>query len=418
MHSLGFKYMIKNPAILAPEKGTANAFAVSVLCAFALAQLLAVATTLWVPGAAATSEEPGTRLPATSPTAMPADALPSGPLPTGPLNLPALPNGMAMPSGGRPSLPTATLPQLPPLPVFTNPLPPSAAASVPPIRATQPPLSAASLPPPALPTAPISRALAPPPVPTPQPEAPTSRTGNPEIDSLIETAQQLRELRQHDQAAQTLERADLIAPDNALVLRELSVTYQLMGQADKAKAIQVRLQNLRGTGATGVPQQQGLSADAMRAMASRDAAAAQPVANGPLRLGAIEVLHDATFIKGQRLALRVPLIGAPGITIDPNVWRLDVFFYDQVNGVPAYPSIANAPVTTDDGACDFKQGGQEILKVIYELPELSPADVAEYGQRSYLGYVAKLYYQNKLMSQTADPVSLFNYRPSSTAPAR
>jgi hypothetical protein len=421
MHRLGFKYMTKSPAILAPEKGTANTAAIAVLGGFALVQLIVVLCSIWPAVVPVENLQKAFSRPGVSPLATPAatiavpEVLPQA-SPTNKLTIPSLPGGMAMPRGGQPSLPTAGAK------TFSNPLPPSAASPVPPLpssvlpNATLPtlPLPVAVAPSTPLPTLPKSGVSAPLSAPT---SPPASRTGNPQLDELVDTAQQLRELQQYSGAVEALERADLIAPDNAIVLRELMVTYQLLGQTDKAKAIRDRIQQLRGNGSaeTAIPS---MSADAMRALASRDSAAAKTTADGPLRLGEIEVLHDATMLKGQRLALRVPLIAAPGQVIDHNQWRLDVFFYDQVKGVPAYPSIANPPVTTDDGACDFKQGGQEVVKVIYELPELSPADVAEFGQRTYLGYVVKLYYQNKLMSQAADPVTLFNYRAPGSSTAR
>ncbi len=227
-----------------------------------------------------------------------------------------------------------------------------------------------------------------------------SRTGNAQTDELVETAQQLRELKEYAGAVEALERADLIAPDNVVVLRELMVTYQLHGQTDKAAAVSERLSLIGNKSQSAAPA----------ASFPAEAVATQPVANGPMKLGTIEVLRDLTVLSGQRLALRIPLIVAPGVPIDPDAYNLDVFFYDQVNGVPAYPTIADPPVKSHDGAFDFKQGLQEIIKIVYHLPELTPADVAAFGQRTYLGYVVKLYYQGKLMSVAAEPSALLNYR--------
>ena len=107
MHRLGFKYMTKNPAILAPEKGTANTAAVAVLGGFALLQLGLALHSLWPILAPIEKLQKAFSPSSATHLASPAEAksvpvVSSPAQPSNALTLPALPGGMVMPTGGKP----------------------------------------------------------------------------------------------------------------------------------------------------------------------------------------------------------------------------------------------------------------------------------------------------------------------------
>jgi hypothetical protein len=56
---------------------------------------------------------------------------------------------------------------------------------------------------------------------------------------------------------------------------------------------------------------------------------------------------------------------------------------------------------------DFKTG-EEIVTVVYHMPRLSEKETAEFGRRTFHGYVAKLYHSGRLMGSAAAPRELLN----------
>lgn len=238
------------------------------------------------------------------------------------------------------------------------------------------------------------------------------------MDELIEVAVQSRELNDADGAMQALERADLVLPDNPVVLREKAMTYGKMGRADKAQAMWDRVSRLGpGAGAgsmvppasgTAPPGPQPNAPDALNsAFASLGASGAAPAASGPLTLGRCQVIHDATVTKGQKVLLKIPVQAQPGLRVAVSDWNLDVLFYDRVDGARLEPTNADPVAMTFDMPVDF-QSSEEIVTAVYHMPELSAQEMANIGRRELGGYVVKLYYQNRLMSTAASPRELLS----------
>jgi len=122
-------------------------------------------------------------------------------------------------------------------------------------------------------------------------------------------------------------------------------------------------------------------------------------------LGTCRVEPDLTVSSGQKLVVKVPVRSQPGVTIDPAAMNLDVFFYDRVDGSRVENTKADTPVFSFDLPVDFASG-EEIISVVYHMPKLSPQEEAEIGRREFHGFVVKLYYQQKLVSTTAEPRDL------------
>ena len=84
---------------------------------------------------------------------------------------------------------------------------------------------------------------------------------------------------------------------------------------------------------------------------------------------------------------------------------LDVMFYDKVNDQSIELTMADKPRSAYDTAGDFK-GGREVISVLYNLPEFTPAQLSELGRHVFYGYVVKLYYKNRLVGAAANPPDL------------
>lgn len=375
MRRLSFNDMAKSPSILSAERSPAATVAITVLCLLGVVQLGTLAKTAWQ------KFVPAPPVVAVVKSAPPLLAAPGPALTT---------------SSGLPPLPDLSRTSLPPLPSVPgasglSPLPappPTVAALV-----SQPqPQASASLPPPVADL---------PPVAAPQPAAvaapPRSKTGNAEVDELINVAIDSRALEDMPGALQALERAELLLPDHPTVLREKALTLGRMGRQAQAQALWDRAKSMSGAGQPAA----GYTASGAPSTPAPLGGGGQ----GPLTLGACHVEKDLSVTNGQRLVVKVPVRSQPGVTIDPAAMNLDVFFYDLVDGLRVENTKADTPVFSFDLPVDFASG-EEIISVVYHMPKLSPQEEAEIGRREFHGLVVKLYYQQKLVSTTAEPRGL------------
>lgn len=388
MRRPSFNVMAKSPSILSAERSPAATVAIVVLCLLGLVQLGTLAMTAWE-------------------KLVPA---PAKPAPVAAVDLPV--------SAGLPPLPSLNTGSLPPLPS----LPGTAALSLPPLPAPAPAV-AASLPSASLPAPsyllppPVSASLPPVAAALPQPAEPIkptsprrSKTGNLQVDELIEVAIDSRALEDMEGAIQALERAELLLPDHPAVLREKALTLGRMGKQDQAQALWDRAKTLSLGGAAPAPT----------AVVSATAGTFPPPTTsgqgGSLSLGDCQIVPDATVTTGQKLVVKVPVRSTPGSTIDPSLMNLDVFFYDRVDGTRVENTKADPPVFSFDMPMDFATG-EEVVSVVYHMPKLSAEEEAEIGRREFYGCVVKLYYQQKLLSTTAEPRDLLNQSGTSSGTA-
>lgn len=344
-----------NP-ILTPDRGKAHSVALGVLCVLAVVQVGAMARAVWL----AKSRQ--------------------------------APAAMAKPAGQQVSAPGA-------------PLVPSGA------------LASRLMPPPAVPGAPPVSARVSPPI-TASPPVPQKIATTPELQELIDLAQQLRPLGDLKGALDVLRRADTLSPDHPAVLVEMARTFDDLGLKDKAAAA------WRKAAAMGAP-------DAYQTAAShpRDTAGAIPASGSAvppatglitpesdvgdpskvLAIGTCELLRDRAVMRGEKVTLRLPIRSRPGVVIDPNGIDIDVFFFDLVNGEKVEQTKADVPVNIwVDAPVDWKDR-QERLDVVYSMPEMTADLIRSVGQRKFHGYIVKLYYQHKLQDTILEPESLRNF---------
>lgn len=409
-----FNVMAKSNAILGTERSAAATVALVVLCALGLVQLGTLIQSGW------TRFRGGPEVPSAVPPAVvkaPAAALPAVPAVQAPARTAVAPSPVLSPAAGLPPLPeisAAASSGLPPLPSLASEgLPPLPAL---PGQASASPKVVSALPAPssAVPPMPSRPAVAN----APAPAASIPKTGNAQVDELIEVAAQSRELNDAPGALQALDRADLIMPDHPTVLREKALTLGKMGQADKAQELWDRIARLGpGAGASMVEARTSFSdagsvppaaptGSLDSAFASLSSGAGQPPA-GPLSLGACAVRRDPSVVRGQKIILTMPVRASPGAQIGVDDWNLDVFFYDRVDDVRVEPTKSDPVVYSFDMPVDFTSG-EEVVTAVYHMPELTPQDVANIGHREYYGYVVKLYYKHRLMSTAASPRDLLN----------
>lgn len=254
-----------------------------------------------------------------------------------------------------------------------------------------------------------------PPLPLPAPETksilpPGREIANAQVREMVEAARAVRKLGDMQVALESLRAADLREPNHPEILSEMAITYEAMGLGDKAEAA------WRSVIALGEASAGGYVALAKSKLESREA---MPKANdrNPVSLGACQVIPDNTVTKGQRLALRVPIIAARGVEIDPSQMDIHVYFYDKVGTDRVEPTRADPPTPSWVSApVDWKEG-EELVDFTYNMPELKPEELRELGKRSFYGYVVKIFYQDRLMGVQAEPKALVDYRPPGVGPA-
>ncbi len=144
-----------------------------------------------------------------------------------------------------------------------------------------------------------------------------------------------------------------------------------------------------------------------------------PASSGsPVTLGACTIIKDPTVTKGERIAVRVPLIATPGTVIDPAQMDIHVFLFEKVNGERVEQARAAAPTLNWVSApVNWKDANEELVDVVYDLPPPKPEEVRDLGRRTFHGFVVKLFYQNKLAGEQAQPRDLLDFSSQPSAPA-
>ncbi len=262
---------------------------------------------------------------------------------------------------------------------------------------------------PIFPTQPILTTTTPAPLPTaPSSSLPSAGRPieNPQVKEMVEAARAVRKLGDMQAAIESLRAADLREPDHPEILSEIALTYEAMGLADKSQAAWKNVLAMSESVAG------GFHALAKSKLAGREDAPPAAASLKPVLIGSCQVLPDTTVKKGQRLILRVPIIAAPGADVDPAQMDIHVYFYDKVGKDRVEPSKADPPDQKwVSERVDWALHNEELLDIVYHMPELRPEELRDLGKRSYYGYVVKLFYQNRLMSERADPPSLLDYKP-------
>jgi hypothetical protein len=266
----------------------------------------------------------------------------------------------------------------------------------------------------------LSQTTATPPPETPPPAveaaAPApAETGNQEemaqiearVTELLAEADKLEGGASPGDALVPLEEALMLQPRNAELLARTASLYERLGQVELAETswkslidlgpeagrfgevAEIRLRLLQ-------PQ---AAAEPASAMELRDQVGLQPgSALGVVDLKINDNNEGGLATKDLRLAVK----GRPGEPIDGRDVRINVTFYEMLNGeiVPTMSRVQSMWFTTP---VDWKNEGIEILEVKYEVPRIGP----DGGPApEYYGYMVNIYHRGQLQETRAEPVDL------------
>lgn len=286
------------------------------------------------------------------------------------------------------------------------------------------------------------------------------------VDRLVKDAVALRERGDNTTALARLHEAEQREPKNATVLSEMATTYESMQMLDRSNETWRRVEDLgpsagsayamaelklhRGPAATPAatapPAESSPAAApsvAPSAVASASRSAAEGVPEGST-FGISEVLatESPDPDADTNLMLRISVKKRPNAVVDHTKVKIQVFFYDTVNDKDIKLTDAEVNYEWLTPNHDWAGPNPEVLAVTYLRPKnmarsqeealsaaagavipgkknrvAKPASPDAGARRAYLGYIVRVYYNDKLQAVRADPTKLLNLFPAPNTPS-
>jgi len=248
--------------------------------------------------------------------------------------------------------------------------------------------------------------------PTPAPEGPSEaeiEQASARVAELLTEAERLETGPTAGDALVPLEEAAILQPRNPEVLSRLGSLHERLGQRELAETAWENLIAL------GPDAGRYLDVAEIRLRVLRQDESAEPAAAGSLQLrdqvglqpgsslGVVDLRMNDKEEGGVAMKdLRLAVKARPGEPIDGRDVRINVTFYEMLNGeiVPTMSRVQSVWFTTP---VDWKNEGIEILEVKYEVPRVGP-DGGPAPQ--YYGYLVNIYHRGQLQETRADPVQL------------
>jgi tetratricopeptide (TPR) repeat protein len=285
-----------------------------------------------------------------------------------------------------------------------------------------------------------------------QPEAPSSAALS-ASDRLLKEANVLRERGDTANALARLQDASQHDPRNPQVLAEMAAIYESIQLFDRSNETWRKIQDL------------GPSAGPLYELADmklRVGAAATPAAGVPMDTAGKPLdaeglpegsVFGVTSIETEQipdpeaetnLRLKIGIKKRQGVAIDHSKLRIMVLFYDSVDNDKVVATDADVNYEWMNPKHDWVESNPETLVVTYLRSKThaitseaalsaaaaavtpgknsprskkrgeaaSSADASDSGRRSYLGYVIRILYDDKLQTVRAEPARLINDAPN------
>lgn len=260
---------------------------------------------------------------------------------------------------------------------------------------------------------------------TPTPE-PTNR-----VEELIQQGKLLRERGDVASAITKFKESNAMDPKSPVPLAELAMTFEKMGNLEKAAEHWRRVLELGDTAGLyytladtkiKAAQSAAMREATGRAPATTDApppsdplAPIEGIAAGAT-LGLQPIRIDNEGDDGRHFILHIPIKARPRIKMEVRDLVIHVLFYDIVDGQNVVQTSADVNSRWMSPPADWSEGDLEELAVEYQLPK-PEAKAAKRENRKYFGYIVRIYYKQQLQAATAEPERLSQqYPPPPTLP--
>lgn len=236
--------------------------------------------------------------------------------------------------------------------------------------------------------------------PTPEPEPLVTPTvADPRSELLVDQARAARVAGDMGAAIVKLEEALGKSPGDSTVLYELGMVHETMGVYEKAADYYEQVFQLGVSGAGNLYE--------AAATKLRDGFQQPADMLGKLALGRVRIFNDANAAGGQRVILTVPVQKAPDQEVEASEIEVAVTFFNKTgqNKIVqleedswAVPSWITLPF---DWA-----GGEESLRMNYQIPAREEQITRLFGELTYYGQVVTLTYKGEVLDVQAWPRDL------------
>lgn len=284
--------------------------------------------------------------------------------------------------------------------------------------------------------------------------SPATTTLSP-ADRLLQEARTLRERGDTTNALARLQEATQRDPKNASVLAEMATIYESIQLYERSNETWRKIEDIGPSAGSLYDLAQTklkLGAAAPAVAAAAPVTAPSPIAAPPTTAsrGAADVADGAVMGIGDiqiteapdneaetNLTVRIPIQARSGSVIDHTKVTIRVYFYDTIGEDPK-PVLTDAQTNFEwlTPNHDWAGPNPEVLAVNYYRPKnqtvsseaaLSAAAAAVVpgkkprttatkptasGNRHYLGYIVRIYYNDKMQAQRAQPTQLLALFPS------
>src|SRR5438034_1527304 len=273
------------------------------------------------------------------------------------------------------------------------------------------------------------------------------------VDQLLREGKELRERGDTTNALARFQEALDNEPENTGVLEEMAQTYEAMQLFDRANDVWRRIKQISPSDSAMYELADRRLKVGIAATAPTEPASTKPEtditlrkdiggnADGPI-MGILDVKTTVTPDAEARttLGLEIGIKTEPGAVVDHDKVKILVFLYDIVNDKDI--KLTDADVTNEwvTPKHDWSDTNPEVLLVRYVraktgggLSESSLSEAAakvrpgkksrgskgaaDTGQRKYLGYIVRVYYDDELQAVQAEPSRLLQQFPPSKNPS-
>lgn len=292
----------------------------------------------------------------------------------------------------------------------------------------------------------------------PKPAVSPSTSALSTADRLLKVATELRERGDTTNALARLQEASEKEPKNARVLAEMAAIYESIQDFDRSNETWRRVQEIGPSSGplyelADTKLKNGVAASAAGGPALAEASPSdaetlrrqtESIPNGSV-LGIAEVTATETPDPDAdtNLMLRIGVRKRANAAIDHTKVKIQVFFYDSVDDKDIKLTDAEVNYEWLTPNHDWAGADPELLAVTYVRPKskvlsseaaLTAAAAAvnptkkgkpkanpppDAGQRKYLGYIVRIYYNDQLQDKRAEPAKLLNlFPPPFTVPSQ
>lgn len=239
-----------------------------------------------------------------------------------------------------------------------------------------------------------------PPVPEPE-QLVTPAIADPRSELLVTEARKARIAGDMGAAIVKLEEALGESPGDPAVLYELGMVHEMMGVYEKATDYYEQVFQL-GVSAAGNLYEAA-------AAKLRDGFEQPGDLLGKLALGRVRIFNDVKAAGGQRVVLTVPVQKAPGQEVKADEFEVEVLFFNKSDKGKIVPLAdeerAWAEYSWISMPLDWA-GGEESLRVNYQIPVRDQQTEHLFGALSYYGQVVTLTYKGEVLDVQAWPRDL------------